>query len=379
MPENKGQLGLVLSGGGARAAYQVGFLKCLSKIRPDLDIPILTGVSAGAINAAFLANHPGPFDRSTADLCGLWYELSVDKVFYADSWWLFKNVINWGFRLVSGGLHTRTQSRSLLDAAPLRRFLETVLGSRSRRLSGIRKNIEAGRLRSLAVTATDYGTGQAVTWVDGHPGRIWERPLRRSELSRIGIDHILASAALPLIFPAVEIENNWYGDGGIRQATPLSPAIYLGADKILAVSTSYTPTLKEARRAACDGYPPPAQIAGMLMSSIFLDALDQDARMLHRINRLVANQSHGPYGDHRQVDLFTMRPSRDLGQLAGGFEPNLPPAFRYMVRGLGTRETSSHEWLSMLMFNPAYTRKLISLGEADAEKHANEIGIFLDK
>ena len=373
MKGNKNSLALVLSGGGARAAYQVGFLRCLTKKFPDLDIPIITGVSAGAINAAFLANYQGTFAEAVEELSNLWFGLTVDQVFCVDTWKLLKNVFRWGVRLSSGGIQKESSARSLLDSTPLRELLQRTLEPEGNVISGIRKNLQNGKIKALAITGTNYATGQAITWVQGEEIRTWKRPWRRSITSEITIDNIMASAALPLIFPAVKVGNAWYGDGDIRQSTPLSPAIYLGANRILAISTRYGRSIAEANIPACTGYPPPAQIAGVLLNSIFLDALDQDVRTLEHTNQLLEHISEEQHVDRHIIDFFVMRPSKDLGELAGRFEQELPYMFRYLSRGLGTHDTKSPDWLSMVMFDRKYVGHLVKLGEIDAEKRTTEI------
>ena len=185
----------------------------------------------------------------------------------------------------------------------------------------------------------------------------------------------MASAALPLFFPAVRLGDAWYGDGGIRLSTPLVPAIRLGATRILAVSPHYHPTFAEAERPKISGYPPPAQILGRLMDSIFLDVLDEDVRRLEGFNNLLAKLPPEEWGDDlRHVAIRVLRPSRDLGELASAYEPRLPASFRYLVRSLGTRETDTSDFLSMLMFQPDFPQRLIELGEEDAEARMDEIG-----
>ena len=373
MADDGNGLALVLSGGGARAAYQVGFLRCLARNFPDLNIPIITGVSAGAINAAFLANHTGTFAEAVEELSELWLKLSVDQVFCVDTWKLIRNVFRWGVRLVSGGFSNESSARSLLDSTPLRELLQRAFLPQGNVIGGIRKNLQHGKLKAFAITGTNYATGQALTWVMGKEIRMWERPWRRSEATDITIDHIMSSASLPLLFPAVRVGNAWFGDGGIRQSAPLSPAIYLGAKRILAISTRHLRSMEDASTPVCIGYPPPAQLAGTLMNSIFLDALDQDVRTLKRTNQLLEQIPEEQHDDRHVVYLFAMRPSEDLGELAGGFEPELPYMFRYLFRGLGTQETSSPDWLSMVMFDPNYLTHLVKLGENDADKQTGAI------
>ena len=246
-------------------------------------------------------------------------------------------------------------------------------------LGGIRQKLNTGKLKAFAITGTNYATGQAVTWAQGRDIRTWERPWRRSDITDITIDHIMSSAALPLIFPAVKIGKAWYGDGSIRQSAPLSPAIYLGAKRIIALSTRYGRSIAEACTPLCVGYPPPAQIAGVLMNSVFLDALDQDIRTLERTNRLLEQIPEEQHRDRQMVEFFLMRPSKDLGKLSGEFEPNLPYMFRYLSRGIGTHETKSPDWLSMVMFDPQYLSHLVKMGEMDAEKRIDEISELVNQ
>ncbi len=370
-------LGLVMSGGGARAAYQVGFLKCLAARFPDLRIPIITGVSAGAINAALLASHHGSFRQAVDELVALWSNLTVADVFRVDARSLGANTLRWGRQLVSGGRGGSPRVQGLVDTSPLRRFLDEALHSVNGELTGVEYNLARGRLKAVALSTSSYSTGRSVTWVQGRDVRLWERPQRRSVDCTLTVDHVMASAALPLFFPAIEVDGTWYGDGGVRLAAPLSPALHLGAGRILAISTRYNRNRHEAAVPTVSGYPPPAQVLGQLMNSIFLDLLDQDAFRLERLNRLLdklpANQREGL----RKVGLLVLRPSRDLGRLANEYEPQLPHAFRFMTRGLGTKDTSSPDALSLVMFQPDYLRRLIDIGEADAEARADEIDAFV--
>jgi NTE family protein len=191
------------------------------------------------------------------------------------------------------------------------------------------------------------------------------------------VDHVLASSALPFLFPAVQVDGAWYGDGGIRLTAPLSPAVHLGARRILAVSTRYARSRDEADRPAITSYPPPAQVAGVLYNAIFLDQLDSDAYQLRRINNLIAQLPKTQRDGLRHIELLMVRPSVDLGRLANEYEPELPRAFRFLTRGLGTRETRSNDLLSLLMFQNDYVTRLVELGEADAAARRPEIERFL--
>jgi NTE family protein len=366
-----------MSGGGARAAYQVGVLRALARRWPTLQPQVITGVSAGAINAASLAGYPGSFVESLERLGQLWAGLTTEDVFRTDGPSLLRIGYRWGKRLLSGGEAGR-KAHGLVDTAPLQRLLARHLDPNGNGIEGIGENIRAGRLGAFGITATNYVTGRSVTWVQGRDVRSWEFPKRRSVSARIGVEHVMASAALPLIFPAVRVGADWYGDGGIRLTAPLSPALHLGAERVLAVSTRYARTSAEAEEPAVSGYPPPAQILGVLMNAIFLDLLDQDATTLRRISRLAEDLAPEDRGGLRPVRLLVIRPSQDLGRLAGDYEPELPPTFRFLMRGLGTRETRSPDWLSMLLFEPDYIRHLIEIGEGDAEAQIDDIAALLD-
>ena len=368
---------LVLTGGGARAAYQIGFLRCLARNMPAGRFQIITGVSAGAINAAFLASHPGPLADAAEELTEIWSGLSPERIFRVGGLSLAGSVTRWVLRLVSGGNSAGAKTRGLLDTAPLRRLLEECLRPVDGEIPGIASNVAAGRLSAVALTTLNYATGQTETWVQGRQIAGWERPNRIGANTRLTVDHVMASSSLPLMFPAIEVRGSWCGDGGVRLLTPLAPAIHLGADRILAISTRYARSREEADRPAIVSYPPPAQIAGTLLNAIFLDSVDQDALRLERINRLLGKLPPEDWGTLRPVKLLVLRPSVDLGRLAAAHEADLPGAFRFMTRGLGTRETASPDFLSLLMFQAGYLKRLIEIGEQDAEQRVEEIGQLL--
>jgi NTE family protein len=367
-----------MSGGGARAAYQVGLLRWLARCHPELYVPILTGVSAGAINAAFMAAHVETFRQRVEDLARLWSHLTVDQVFRVDSLSLLRNVLRLGLKLVSGGAMTAHRSHAAVDTKPLWGLLEGALRARGEELPGIETNIARGALKAVAITTSSYTTGQSITWVQGCGITQWERAHRRSTNVKLGVRHVMASAALPIFFPASEIGGQWFGDGGIRLTAPLSPAVHLGANRILAISTRYARTRAEADQPAVTGYPPPAQIIGTLFNAVFLDLFDADALTMERMNRVTELLPPELRAEFRTIRLVVLRPSRDLGKLANEYEARLPGAFRFLTRGLGTRETRSNDLLSLLMFQPDYLTRLIELGEADAEARRNEIEELLE-
>ena len=370
---------MVLTGGGARAAYQVGFLRCLAHHFPEAEFPILTGVSAGAINAAFLAASSTSLPETAARLTDLWSGLSPDRVFRVDSWSLLWNTLKWGLRLSSGGVSGAPNVKGLLDTSPLRRLLTDALGADDGLVTGIGENLQQGRLDAFATSTVDLSTGETVTWVQGCQMEDWERPGRCGRKTQIAVEHIMASSALPLVFPAIKLGDTWYGDGGVRNHTPLAPAIHLGAGRILAVSTRHPRSRAEVESVHTDEYPPPAQLAGILLNSIFLDAVDQDALQLERINGLISQISPNRRGKLRPIRLMVLRPSVDLGRLAADFEPRLPGAFRFLTRGLGTHKIRSPDFLSMLMFQPDYLTALIEIGERDAEARLGDLEAWMDR
>ena len=372
---------LVLSGGGARAAYQAGVIRYMAEAFPEASFPVVTGVSAGAINAAHLANHTGKFDDSARHLAERWRTLRVERVFEPES----SLALVRGLILKSGAAEEGDgtselvhQRRGLVNTAPLRQYLEEQFATgEDGRLGGVSENLRTGRLRALALTATNYTTGQTTTWVQGRDIERWERPNRVSVNTHITIDHIMASTALPILFPAIRVGEAWYGDGGVRLLAPLSPAIHLGADRLMIISTRYERSRTEADEPAFLGYPPAAQIIGVLMNAIFLDTLDQDALMMDRLNALIEELPRRKRNELRPVKLLLLRPSKDVGKLAAEYEVPLRGALGLLTRGLGTGETKSPDWLSMLLFEEPYITRLIEIGYEDARHQHDEIEAFL--
>ncbi|MDH3626325.1 MAG: patatin-like phospholipase family protein [Acidobacteriota bacterium] len=372
MSQVKNELAFLLYGGGARAAYQAGYLRGLGRLLPDLRVDIIVGISAGAINAAGLASIPGNFRERTEELARLWSELTTSDVFDVRGYRLLRRSLHWILKLGGGGRFS--DPRGLLDNSPLRALLSRVLPSEDGQLLGVTDKMDRGELHALAILASSYETGRSVSFVQGRELNGWQRPHRIGVSCEIGIRHVMASAALPFLFPAERVDGTWYGDGGMRLTTPLSPAIHLGADRILAISTRYDRSVEEAERPEIVGYPPPAQVAGVLLNSIFLDALDGDALRLERINSLLDGEQQK---DLRPIDLRTTRPSVDLGILASAHEHDTPGALRFLARGTGTKETRSNDLLSLVLFEPSYLSEMIRVGEDDAAQNAEELVRFL--
>ena len=370
----------MLSGGGARGAYQVGVLQYLAREFPSAIPEILTGVSAGAINAAFIAARQEPFVQKLDELAEMWSNLRIEQVFRVDHDLMWR-AIRWGGRLMTGGKSPLKPAKSMVDTRPLQEVLERELHTADDgAIEGINTSLRAGWLRAFALTASSYTTGQSITWVQTREDCVmpsWERPQRKSQMCHLRVDHVMASAALPFFFPAIQVDGAWYGDGGIRLTAPLSPAIHLGATRILAVTTRYARTREEADRPVITGYPPPAQVAGILFNAIFLDQLEDDAMQLRLVNKLIeANEDDKRLG-LRPIQLLVLRPSEDLGRLANHYEADLPKGFRFLTRGLGTKETRSNDMLSLVMFQTDYVRHLIELGQSDAAAKREQIKEFL--
>jgi len=366
---------LVLAGGGARGAYQVGLLRGIATRHPDLRFDIITGASAGAINAAFLATHHGTFPEATESLAGHWRSLRTARVMRGDVWSLLGNAFRISTNLLSGGSRLAPPVRGLVDTRPLRRFLTPLIDPEQ-----VAANIRAGRLRALAISATSYATGENVTFVQAPPEvPMWRRVRRSSRPARIDVDHVMASAAIPLFFPACPVEGEFFGDGSLRQNYPLSPAVNLGADRILAVASRFVGESRGAKPAT-SRYPTAARVLGLMLNSIFLDQMDVDAERLERINELLGrvDPTRRWLVAEREVELLVLRPSRDIGRMAAAFEDRLPRALRYMIRGLGTRRASDADLLSYLVFERRYLEQLIELGERDAELHRARIAHFAE-
>jgi len=372
---HEGNLAVMLTGGGARAAYQVGLIKGIACHFPNLHFQIITGVSAGAINAVFLASKPGSLEEKAYALERMWCELNCGTIYHFD----WRIMVPFRSALASL-LHRKKRSRprGMVDTAPLRELLYRVFDSSpGQAIRGIEENLREGWLQAVALITMDYTTGQSVRWVQGRNLDHSEGPNRRNALARLTAEHVLASAALPFVFPAVKIDDRWHGDGGIRLSAPLSAAVQLGASRIIAMSTGYQRTPDEASTPVVKGYPPAAQIIGQLVNAIFLDAIDEDVVRMERMSEMISKLDVRERNGFRPIDLLVMRPSVDLGRLAAEYEHELPLNLRLLTRALGASETESPDFISMLMFEPGYTKRLIEIGEADVETRRDELRAFL--
>ncbi len=370
-----GLTAVVLTGGGARGAYQAGVLAGIAdQARCEVCFPIVTGVSAGGINAAALAASRAGFAAATGELQQAWLELSTENVFRSNFRTLAWSAMRWMAKIGSGGA-LPTDLRGLLDTRPLRAYLSSAID-----FDGIGNNIAAGRLHALALSMTEYSTGSTVTAIEATEGvRDWQRVRRLSERARITVDHVMASAALPVVFPAIQLGSEFYGDGSVRQSAPLSPAVHLGADRILAISVRYELGPHERVQPQTVGYPPPAQILGMILHGVFIDALEDDAERLQRINRTLQALPAGaePHDRLRPIEILLLRPSQDLGKLSAGLVDALPRPLRLLARGLGASRTTTPDFLSYLLFERPYIERLMELGFEDARAQWDRIEPFL--
>jgi NTE family protein len=381
--------GLVLTGGGARAAYQVGVLKAVARIRRDCGaprtnpFPVIAGTSAGAINATALACHADHFDLALAGLVDVWRDFRAEQVYRADSIGVLRTGARWLSMLTLGWVIARwrrLKPRSLLDNAPLGELL-----ARTLRIERLPDVMRAGHLQALAVTASSYSSGHHVTFYDrARPVRPWARSQRLAVPSRIDTTHLLASSAIPFVFPAAPLRIDgrleWFGDGSMRQAAPISPVVHLGAERILVIGAGrmHEPP---GRRVASEDYPNVAQVAGHALSNIFLDALSVDIERLERINRTLALMTPQARETSalRPIDVLVIAPSQRLDDIAARHVHSLPAPVRALLRAVGVREdgdASGAALASYLLFEAPYTRELMALGESDTYARRDEVARF---
>jgi NTE family protein len=365
---------LVLAGGGARAAYQAGVLRAIADWLPE-DAPcpfeVLVGTSAGAINAAALAARAQRLRDGVAALERVWSGFTVDQVFDVDNISMIRGGLHWILSVISGGW-LLPAPRSLLDTSPLRELLQREIPFE--RIPG---NLREGPLRALAVATTSYLTGRAVAFFDA-PLEIAEwRRVRRDGVRRdINADVLMATSAIPFIFPAALIDGEHYGDGAMRQLAPLSPAVHLGANRLLVVGTR-----AEAPASPADGSvstaPSPGHLLGFVLDSLFTDGLSIDLERLHQINTLLVQHPEASMPGRRPIDTLVIQPSEDPTRLARRHLKAMPRSLRRLLRTIGALEARGGLLVSYLLFESAYTEELMRLGRADAEARREEIVEFL--
>lgn len=364
---------LVLPGGGARGAFQVGVLKAMAELLPrDSANPfsIISGTSAGAVNSVVLASRAQHLRSAVAELEQVWGHFRCHHVYKTDHLTMLKSSLHWLVSIVLGGWLVGAP-KSLLDNAPLRSLL-----SRNVHFPRIRDAIQGGYLDAVAVTAAGYASARSTSFfeaVEAQPS--WQRTRRMGQRTDLNLDHVMASIAVPMVFPPVRIANDFYGDGAMRQATPLSPAVHLGADRILVIGIR-----DETGDKVPDSGPEPpsfAQIAGYMLDTLFMDGLYSDMERITRINQLIdsipTEKKPESVSQMRAIDTMLIVPSEDLRVIAHRHRAELPIAIRALLRGVGGSNPGENRLLSFLLFEKAYTRELIKLGYRDAMKVKDEL------
>jgi len=370
--------GLVLSGGGARGAYQAGAISGIIEIAQELKInnpfQVYSGVSAGSINATYMAANCHKINAAAMGLCKIWNELVFDSVFETNALSLGKIGISWVRDFSVGNYLGSKQAQSLLNTAPLRTFLkEHVL------FSDIQDRINEGLLHALAITATNYKTSSAITFVQGVIDHVqWNKTRRSSHSSDIKVDHIMASSAIPLLFPSIALENSFYGDGCVRNLSPCGPSIYLGCRKLIVIGVrKQTLTLDDEIALYSKKPPSIARIINSILNAILLDGVDVDIDRLSRLNKLVSklSQEEKQKNQIKEVDYLFLTPSEDIGAIAARMAHRLPRVIRYVLKSLGPLEDAS-EIISYLLFDPDFTSRLTEMGYKDAINQKEQIKEF---
>ena len=371
-PATQPSNGLILPGGGARAAYQVGVLRALAEALPPsvkMPFPVISGVSAGAINAAKLATHGEDFREGVLRLGNLWGTLTVDRVYRTDLTTVAGDALRWVSGLARG--LDRAGVRSLLNNQPLRELLTRELD-----FDNVQRAIDAGSLRGLAVTAAGFASAESVTYFQASADCApWRRTRREGRPSRLGVEHVMASVALPILFPAAQIEDEWHGDGSLRQTSPISPAIHLGADRILIIAVrNEDPNFRHPDKPM--PYPSFGQIGGYMLDSLFMDAIYTDLERIQRINRTVAlvrrTNPDAPPSELRPVDARVIVPSADIREIVAAHKDAFPRTVRSLFGLIGARGPAGGQLLSYLLFDKGYCNALMDLGYKDGMARKDE-------
>lgn len=374
----KPKIALIVSGGGARAAYQVGVLKAVADILPaDAPNPfqIICGTSAGAINSAALAVYARSFRQAVTRLLQVWGRFHVQQVFRSDIVGILATSARWWAALLFGGLGRRNPA-ALFDRRPLAALLRRYLP-----VEKIQESIDAGHLHAIAITASGYSSGESVTFFQAAEGvSDWKRAGRIGCRTAIGHEHLLASSAIPFVFEAVKVHREYFGDGSMRQLAPLGPALHLGADRVLAIGVRMERRAPSARAEDWMAYPSLAQMGGHVLNSIFLDALEVDIERLERVNQALratpSLTSPETGGKLRPITILKISPSRDLREIAERHKHHFPWPIRFLLRGVGAYQRGGSDLMTYLLFEKPFCRELIELGYGDAMQRRQEIAEF---
>ena len=376
MEEEK--IGLVLTGGGARAAYQVGVLKAISRILPlsiTNPFPIVCGTSAGAINGASIAIAAPHFREGVKRLSYIWSNFHVHHVFYSDTLSILSNGARWLAALLLGGFG-KQHSYALLNRLPLLRMLRAQLPCEK-----IERAVSSGALHAFGITLSSYTTGHSITFYEGNAGiKSWRRARRMGVPATVQLKHLMASSAIPFVFEAVRIDDEFYGDGSMRQIAPISPAIHLGASRVLVIGSKDT-NEEIPSHPLQPIYPSVAEISGHVLNSIFLDALEVDLERLQRINQTISMipEKNFEMGGVklRPVEALFISPSKNLDDIASTYAAkHLPHALRFSLKCIGALRKSGSNLISYLLFEKAYCRELIKLGYLDTFRRQDEVLAF---
>ena len=371
-------LGLVLTGGGARAAYQVGALRALAELfgNGPLPFPVVCGVSAGAINGSSLAAEADDFPRAAKHLTDTWLSLTPEHVYRTDALSLVSIGSGWFRGLTAGGTQPPRRYNHLLDTSPLRELL-----GREIPFEAIRENVARGLVRGVAISATNYETGTSVTFFDGAPEmKPWARSRRMGVRTPITLDQVMASAAIPIFFPPVQVGGSWFGDGGVRLTAPMSPALHLGADRVLVIGIRHPRTAEETvviNEAAQRDDLPLSQILGVLMNAVFLDSLEPDIERVERVTEMLDTIQRPADSHLRPVHILLLQPSQDLAALASDQVMRFPRTLRFLLKGLGVSQKGGSDLLSYLAFEQQYIERLVTLGYDDTRARFEEIRGFM--
>jgi NTE family protein len=373
--QEKPVTGLILPGGGARNAYQAGVLKAIGDMLPE-DVenpfPVICGTSSGALNAVLLASSATRFREGVDRLYGIWANFHVGKVFRVDRWTALKSGFRWALTFVSGGLG-KGQPKSVLDNSPMREMLE-----RHIRFARIQHAIDTGALRAVSVTTSGYTSGTSITFFQGIEDLApWKRTRRLGKRTELTLNHLMASSAIPVLFPAIKLRNEFYGDGSMRQSAPLSPALHLGANRLLIIGVR-NPVPDVAPDEATDiPYPSFGHISGYIFDTLFMDSLDADIERMRRINHTISEtrDKQVEYKDTslRQIDYLVISPSQDVRSIVARYVGNFPLSVRILLKGIGALAREGRPLMSYLMFDAPYCKELMELGYQDAMASRSQI------
>jgi len=372
--------GLILPGGGARNAYQAGVLKAIAELLPagaPNPFPVMCGTSSGALNAAILASNAMQFAEGVARMNGIWENFHSAKVYRTDWWTALRSGARWVGAFATARLGSAAP-RALLDNSPLRSLIESHI-----RLARVQQAIDSGALRALAITASSYSSGHSISYYQGREDlKPWRRARRFGLAQEITIDHLMASTAIPLVFPAVWLNNEYHGDGSMRQTAPLSPAIHLGANRLLIIGVRNPRSDSVPSSRARVPYPGIGQITGYMLDTLFMDSLDADIERMNRINHIVGDTRNNriALADTvlKPIDFLTIAPSQDLRDIAERHASRFPRSVRLLLRGLGGLTPEGRPLVSYLLFEAAFCRELIELGYRDGLKVRAELMQLLD-